>query len=277
MTKQKASAIAELLTESRIIDLSVVLSPDYPAATAIGQPFIQVVFDTYQKPTASVPATMDVDECIYKDHILIMNEHTGTHCDAAPHTVPDVNEFSDLPHASERGAETVDKVEVERFWGPANVIDVRDLLGTASPGQSPIITVDYVKAWEDEHGDIQPGDIVLFYTSWTDLHYKPFPEGFNLDRNPRFYKNMEGWPAPDAETVMYCVERGVRCIGVDAVSTGSIQDDGAPHWAALSSGAVLVEKLTRLGELPPRGAYFMFLPIKVGGGTGGPGRAVAIM
>jgi kynurenine formamidase len=40
---------------------------------------------------------------------------------------------------------------------------------------------------------------------------------------------------------------------------------------------VFVEALTGLEQLPPRGAWFLFLPIKLVAGTGGPGRAVAVL
>ena len=39
----------------------------------------------------------------------------------------------------------------------------------------------------------------------------------------------------------------------------------------------LMEQIALLGELPPRGAFFMFLPIKVKGASGGLGRAVAFV
>jgi kynurenine formamidase len=32
-----------------------------------------------------------------------------------------------------------------------------------------------------------------------------------------------------------------------------------------------------LGELPVRGAYFIFMPVKIAGSSGGPGRAVALL
>ncbi len=207
----------------------------------------------------------------------MLNEHTGTHCDAPPHLVPDIKKYPDLPHAAEIGALSVEKIEVERFMGPADVIDVCDLMGTAGPGLSPIITVDRVKQWEAQHGEIRAGDVVLFYTGWMDLHYKRFPEGYALDLHPRWYGRMEGWAAPDADTVTYVVDKDVRCLGFDTVSTGSIQDDAPPHWAALERGTVLVEKLIGLGQLPARGAFFLFLPLKVELGTGAPGRAIAIV
>jgi len=38
-----------------------------------------------------------------------------------------------------------------------------------------------------------------------------------------------------------------------------------------------VELLTGLQYIPPSGAYFIFLPVKVAGSTGGPGRAIALL
>jgi kynurenine formamidase len=35
-----------------------------------------------------------------------------------------------------------------------------------------------------------------------------------------------------------------------------------------------VEALGGLAVLPPRGAWFLFLPLRLAGGTGGPGRAL---
>jgi kynurenine formamidase len=53
---------------------------------------------------------------------------------------------------------------------------------------------------------------------------------------------------------------------------------GAPvHLAALPHGVVFVEALGGLAAVPPRGAWFLFLPIRLAGGTNGPGRALAVL
>ena len=38
-----------------------------------------------------------------------------------------------------------------------------------------------------------------------------------------------------------------------------------------------VELLTNLSELPVRGTYFIFMPLKISGSSGGPGRAMALL
>ena len=72
-------------------------------------------------------------------------------------------------------------------------------------------------------------------------------------------------------------ERGVLCVGTDAVSMGPAEDGRATHIAGLSRGMVFIESLCHLKELPSHGATFVFLPLKIANGSGGPGRAVAFM
>lgn len=86
-----------------------------------------------------------------------------------------------------------------------------------------------------------------------------------------------GWPAPAPETIGLLLDRGVRCIGTDGLSIGAADDGSAAHLAALPHGMAVVEALSGLARLPPRGAWFLFLPIRLEGGTGGPGRALAVL
>jgi kynurenine formamidase len=58
---------------------------------------------------------------------------------------------------------------------------------------------------------------------------------------------------------------------------GAAHDGGPVHIAALKQGAVFVEGRAHLQALPPQGAFFLFLPIKVRASTGGCGRAVALL
>jgi kynurenine formamidase len=69
----------------------------------------------------------------------------------------------------------------------------------------------------------------------------------------------------------------VKTIGIDAPSIGSAHDGVPVHQEGLSRGMRYVEILTNLGELPVRGAYFIFLPVKIAESSGGPGRAMALL
>ena len=72
-------------------------------------------------------------------------------------------------------------------------------------------------------------------------------------------------------------ERGVKTIGIDAPSIGSAHSPIPVHQEGLGRGMRYVEILTNLGELPVRGAYFVFLPVKISNSSGGPGRAMALL
>jgi kynurenine formamidase len=71
------------------------------------------------------------------------------------------------------------------------------------------------------------------------------------------------------------IERGVRCVGTDGVSMGSSHDGAGTHYAGLEAGVVFIEALGHLEQLPVRGAFFCFAPLKVARGSGAPGRAFA--
>jgi kynurenine formamidase len=55
--------------------------------------------------------------------------------------------------------------------------------------------------------------------------------------------------------VDYILGKGVKCIGTDAPSMGSVNPVEATmtHWAAASREGVFVEFLTNVGALPPNG------------------------
>ena len=49
------------------------------------------------------------------------------------------------------------------------------------------------------------------------------------------------------------------------------------HRIGLGAGIVFVENLTGLHQVPATGAWLVFLPLKLVGGSGAPGRAVALV
>jgi isatin hydrolase len=102
-------------------------------------------------------------------------------------------------------------------------------------------------------------------------------EGEKYMDDPLVTGESGGWPAPAPETAIYLHEHGVRTIGIDAPSIGSAHDPVPVHQEGLSRGMRYVEILTGLGELPVRGAYFIFMPVKIAGSSGGPGRAMALL
>ena len=118
--------------------------------------------------------------------------------------------------------------------------------------------------------------MVLLRSGWDRL-YRTGPGGNGYGWDVVITKSVPGWPAPDEEMVSALHEKGVQCLGADGLSVGPA-DDGLPaHVAGLSRSTVFVEALTNLSALPPRGAFFLTLFLKIEEGTGGPGRAIAVL
>jgi kynurenine formamidase len=87
----------------------------------------------------------------------------------------------------------------------------------------------------------------------------------------------EGWPASGPDAIVYLAKRGIRCVATDAPHLGGVEPKRAimTYWALGSRGLVGVEYLTNLARVPD-GAYFLFAAVKIRGGHGGPGRAIAL-
>lgn len=261
------------ILDLRVVDLTLLLAEELPAAWAKHMPYQQKTFNYFEAREDQVsPLKSEIGP--YQTRWLLIDEHTGTHVDAPAHFIPEVK--TGLPKAAEVGSITVEQIPLRQLMGPAVVVDIsvaEDLPGSA-PGVSPIITAEFLSTWEEENGRFAPGDIVLFRTGW-DRHYVRGDAGLAYSHHPLVTGTLPGWPAPDAEAMQLIMDRGVTCVGTDGASMGSCHDGAAVHHLALGAKVAFIEALGHLHQLPVRGAVFCFAPLKVARGTGAPGRAFA--
>jgi kynurenine formamidase len=239
----------------RLVDLSVRIAPDVPAIWPGNPPLELRTLHSYGGP-----------EGVF-NRLLSADEHVGTHWDAPAHFLPDHRE---------RGLLSTDDVPLERLVAPAAVIDAADLRAAARPGHSPRVTADRLARFERAHGPLRAGEAVLLRSGWSDDHYKPFPDGRRF-AEAVIAGEAPPWPALGDDACRLLVDRGVGLVGFDAPSAGAFDDVAAAHRILLTANVVLVENLTGLGALPARGATFAFLPLKLAGGSGAPGRAIAMV
>ncbi|MFD9864835.1 cyclase family protein [Streptomyces alboflavus] len=260
--------------DSDIVDLSLPLAEDLPCHWSTHQPFQHKVWSWFATRKEGAGSVHNRSGAPYSTRWMTIDEHTGTHFDAPSHFIPPPG--SGLANASPLGEVTAEKVPLSQLMGAACVIDVSALTdASAEPGVSPLIEPGHLAAWEERHGRIGRGDVVLLHTSW-DRHYRRGAEGSRYLHDVIVTRSAPGWPAPSVAAMAHLIERGVRCVGIDAPSMGAAHDGVPVHVRGLGSGVLYVECLTALGQLPPRGAWFCFLPLKVEDGTGAPGRAVAL-
>ncbi|MFF8919071.1 cyclase family protein [Streptomyces sp. NPDC015032] len=262
------------LTSTTVVDLSLLVAEDLPCFWSTHQPFQHKTWNWFtdvRSPAGSVSGRGGP----YATRWMAIDEHTGTHCDAPTHFIPP--EESGLAHAGPAGALSVDTLPLEQLMGPAAVINVSALAEQGTPGgTSPLVPPELITEWEASHGELTVGDVVLLRTGW-DTRYRRGEAGHGYLHDVIVSGTAPGWPAPSVEALELLLARGVRCVGIDAPSIGAAHDPVPVHVAGLRTGAVYIEGLTRLDQVPPRGAWFCFLPLKIEHGTGAPGRAVAFL
>ncbi|MDH7498827.1 MAG: cyclase family protein [candidate division NC10 bacterium] len=274
----QAKALNQAALEGKVVDLTTLLSPNWPAVWPGHFP-LNIVVENIWGPGGP-----------WKSEFKTLDEHPGTHHDAPTHFVPPPGfkvtdyygkgmqeraaayekKWGKLPHSTV----TNDKIPVEQFCGPLKVIDVGMMEGTAGPGKRPSIGVDVIKAFEAKYGALKPGDVVMIRTGYDDAYYKPFPEGNRLVADFMSGK-AEGWPAPSADFCDYLAKKGVRNLAMDVPSAGG-EDWYEAHVVGLGKGMIYVECLVNTADLPNTGAFFIYLPPKTIG-SGQAGRAIAIL
>jgi kynurenine formamidase len=273
---QQTGALDALLAGfrgSRVVDLTVALSEELPGAWPTHMPFQRKLYNYFANNADQHQPTWGF-RGPYHTAVMTLDEHCGTHIDSPSHFIPPAG--SGLPNEGEIGSITVEKLDLGKMMGPAAVIDVTELTGQGEGGVSPEILPEHITSWEAKHGELQPEDIVLFRSDW-DQFYVPMPEGAAYVLNPFLLQKGPGWPTPGIPALQLLLDRSVTTIGLDGVSVGASHEGVPPHVFGLGRGMMYVELLANLKELPARGAFFIFLPLKIQGGSAGPGRAVALV
>jgi len=267
--------LAAIAGKSRIVDLTVLLSETLPGHWGANPPLQRWTNNWFEPLRNGYGTISSPSEGPYYSQRYVIDEHTGTQTDFPAHFIPPPD--SGLPFAGPMGLLTGDKYPLSRMMGPAAVINVTAIRDQAEPGKSARITVDMIKAFEAEHGEIQAGDVVLFHSGYTDAYYKPLPEGLRMTFEPVVAKTKPGWPSPEPEAVAYLQSKGVWHLGTDGPSMGYAEGGQPTHVAGLEHGMSWEEMLINLGELPPRGAYYLALPLKVADQSGSTTRAIAFV
>ena len=184
-----------------------------------------------------------------------MLEHYGTHLDAPAHFPP--------------GKTTVDQVPVKQLFGPAVVIDVRAESGKNADYQ---LGASRVEEWEERHGRIPEGAIVLLRTGWAS-RWPDAQKYRNQDAKGKMH-----FPGFSVEAAKLLIARKVSGLGCDTLSIDyGASEDFAVHHLSLGAGLYHLENLADLSELPETGAFLIVAPIKLEGGSGGAVRVFALL
>lgn len=195
-------------------------------------------------PQFSCCGVATIKEHGYNVCSLSLGTHTGTHIDAPYHFVG--------------GGKSVDELDLSLLVGPAAVIDL------SSKASRERIT------WDDLECagvvSLLGGRKILFVRTGWSRHWK---SAKYLDH-----------PFLDGRVAEKLLEIGVQVLGVDALSPDETAADSGPqgdfgfHETFLGAGALIVENLAHLDQLPEH-VFVSLLPLNLVGCDGSPIRAVA--
>ncbi len=166
--------------------------------------------------------------------LLALGNHTGTHVDPPSHFI--------------EGGTSIDQLDPAALVGPAWVVELPDASGE-------------VGAAELESAGIPPEAERLLVKT---------PNSGTLRPGKSF---REDFTCLSVEAAGWCVDRGLRLVGVDYLS---VERWGAPkehpvHRTLLSASVVIVEGLDLL-RVPAGACELMCLPLLLTGGDGAPAR-----
>ena len=183
-------------------------------------------------------------------------EHHGTHLDAPTHSAD---------HQP-----TVDELTAADLFGPAAVIDVSARCQADADYE---LTTEDVLAWEQDHGPLPDGAIVIMSTGWS-RKYDDAVAYNNEDADGD--KHVPGFSEDVARFLV--TKRSIRGIGIDTLSVDPAGASTYPvHGIMNGAGKYQLENVAEVHRLPATGAFLIVAPIKIAGGSGGQVRIFAVV
>lgn len=178
----------------------------------------------------------------YRETLLHLFSHTGTHMDAPAHLFEDRT--------------TLDAFPVSQFVGTALCIDCTDV---PAGGRIAMERIDCRRPEADA------ADFLLFHTGWSAWW-----------GDERYF---EGYPCITSEVARYVLDTGKKGVGFDTIGIDPVEDEELVlHRTLFETGdVVVVENLAHLDQVGPGPFSFAALPLKYVCADGAPVRAIAVL
>jgi kynurenine formamidase len=207
-------------------------------------------------PPVRFEQTAELQQDGYFVRSFTMGEHSATHLNAPLSFFP--------------GAAGVDDIPAAALVKPAVMIDARR---QAAAQPDFVLTVQNVLAWEEQHGKIPPGCLVLLCSGWSAFWNDP-ARFLGLDTAGQAH--FPGFSPAAARFLLE--ERQIAGLGTDThgVEAGLDTQFQVNHLA-LGAGALVLENLAYLEQLPPTGATLVIGVLRLAGGSGSPAAVLAFV
>jgi kynurenine formamidase len=226
-----------------MVDLTHTFGSNTPVWAGFGQATMTAAAD----PATHQPYTIERDG--FHTTFYSMVGQYGTHVDPPAHFDPN--------------GVTMDKIPLKEMILPLVVLDETPLLAS-DPNHA--FSVDDLKVWETEHGQVPAGSFAALRTDM----YKDW------DTNPERFKRHP-FPAWSLDAIKFLYEqRGVVATGHEALDT-DITDAMDSETYILRHGHYQIEVMANLDKVPATGSVIVVTWPKVENGFGFPARAFAIL
>lgn len=210
----------------KVIDLTHTIKEDMPVYPGTETPKL-IPASSYEKDG-------------FKEILLKMYSHTGTHMDPPAHIYPNRT--------------TLDQFPASQFIGKAVVIDCRDL------NEGEKITMDYILKYGEK---AEKAEFILFNTGW--------------DKYWGTDKYFGDYPYITDEVLDYILNGNYKGIGFDVIGLDPIADENLTLHKKLfkECDIVNIENLTNLELCGDEIFNFSCNPLKIENSDGAPVRAIA--
>jgi len=174
----------------------------------------------------------------YDSEAVFMSTHTGTHLDAPSHFGPGLASIDMIP-----ARRLVCSAVMKRVIKKANQLIER----------------------EDLAGDqVREGDAVVIATGW--------------EKNVAKRNYMTANPGLSEQAAKYLARKKVNAIAIDSPSIDAGVDSRfSAHNILLPRNILIVENLCNVSKIPTNRFTLIISPLKLGGATGSPVRALALL
>jgi kynurenine formamidase len=174
---------------------------------------------------------------------LLMGDHAGTHVDAPLHFIA--------------GSESIDRQSLDNYFGGAVLLDV-----SHKELREPVDVKLVRETLERDNLEIRAGDIVLIRAWAGEWGAEEFHHVYGLS----------------VDAARWLREKGMKAVGTDLANLDDNADMARPaHMFLLGEKVPIYENLANLGLIPVKRFLFVGFPLNLGGCTGSPVRAVAII
>jgi kynurenine formamidase len=208
--------------------------------------FVDLSWDLTEKtpiypgdPEPKIETATTIEHEGYNLSGVFMGTQTGTHVDA--------------PYHFSNDGDTIDKMELDYFFGRAVVVRVTD-----KKAEEEIILKDVLPY----AGKILPGTIVLFNTNW-----------YRKVGTDEFFAH----PYLAGETAEWLIEKGVRFICIDTINADKTGGTEFPVHDLFSAKRLMIgENMAYFDKIDFDNIVVAAFPLKIVGTDGSPVRAVAM-